>query len=288
MVPGWTYDISGTQLNGLSQACSYGDDAQMATNYPIVRLTSTLSGVFYARTFNFSTMAVATGNSLQNAKAKMPLDMRLDNGQYNLVVIANGIASDPVTIDILGPRPIMFQNLDNKNFELVVPEATQQGNQLHHYFFTYGDGSNKWKSGPIFGSNVTGNPVMFQNFDNKNFELVVPEATQQGNQLHHYFFTYGGVPTSIPRLTWNSSAIFGSNVIEHPVMFQNFDNKNFELVVLQTISKGSQGSQLHHYFFTYGGVPTSIPRLGIVVQFLDQTLLSIQLCFKTLIIRILN
>ena len=41
LVHGHTYVLSGTQFNGLSQACSYGDDAQMATNYPLVRITNT-------------------------------------------------------------------------------------------------------------------------------------------------------------------------------------------------------------------------------------------------------
>jgi hypothetical protein len=35
---GHTYRLTGRQLNGLSQANAYGDDAQMATNYPLVRL----------------------------------------------------------------------------------------------------------------------------------------------------------------------------------------------------------------------------------------------------------
>ena len=53
MIVGQTYVISGTQFNGLSQACSYGDDAQMATNYPIFRLSNTSGQVVScaARTF---------------------------------------------------------------------------------------------------------------------------------------------------------------------------------------------------------------------------------------------
>ena len=42
--PGVSYTLSGTQLNGLSQAVSYGDDAQMATNYPLVRLRNPATG----------------------------------------------------------------------------------------------------------------------------------------------------------------------------------------------------------------------------------------------------
>ena len=35
---GHSHRLRGRQLNGLSQANAYGDDAQMATNYPVVRL----------------------------------------------------------------------------------------------------------------------------------------------------------------------------------------------------------------------------------------------------------
>jgi hypothetical protein len=38
MALGHHYALTGTQFNGLSQACMYGDDATMATNYPVVRL----------------------------------------------------------------------------------------------------------------------------------------------------------------------------------------------------------------------------------------------------------
>jgi hypothetical protein len=92
---GQVYPLSGLQLNGLSQAVSYGDDAQMATNYPIVRLRNLTSGaVAFGRTFNHSTMAVATGNLPQTTNVQIPTS--LQSGTYELVVIANGIPSTPI------------------------------------------------------------------------------------------------------------------------------------------------------------------------------------------------
>ncbi|HEV2473259.1 MAG TPA: hypothetical protein VGS41_11370, partial [Chthonomonadales bacterium] len=78
---------------------SYGDDAQMATNYPLVQLKNPSNGaVVYLRTFNFSSLGVATGNTPQSAHVQVPMGIQV--GQWNLVVIANGIASDPVAIEV--------------------------------------------------------------------------------------------------------------------------------------------------------------------------------------------
>src|SRR5438132_13607797 len=55
-----TYQLTGTQFNGLSQGASYGDDTQAATNYPIVAIVNNTTGhVIYERTFGFNTMSVA-------------------------------------------------------------------------------------------------------------------------------------------------------------------------------------------------------------------------------------
>jgi Kelch motif protein len=102
MGQGHTYSITGTQFNGLSQACSYGDDAQMATNYPIIRLTNKRTGtVTFLRTFNHSTMAVATGNTPVSTDVQVPVGM--PTGQWSLVVIANGIESNPFPVTITPP-----------------------------------------------------------------------------------------------------------------------------------------------------------------------------------------
>jgi hypothetical protein len=97
MVSGDTYVLTGTQFNGLSQACSYGDDAGVSTNYPIARLTHiTTNAVVYLRSFNFSSLGIATGATPQTTSVQVPIGVPV--GQYNLVVIANGIASAPVLV----------------------------------------------------------------------------------------------------------------------------------------------------------------------------------------------
>jgi hypothetical protein len=97
--PGHSYRLHGRQLNGLSQACAYGDDQQMATNYPLVKLRGHPSvGTVYCRTFNHSTMGVATGAAIHHTHFEVP--HHLPHGEYKLVVIANGIASEPVEVHL--------------------------------------------------------------------------------------------------------------------------------------------------------------------------------------------
>ena len=73
IIPGTQVSVSGTGFNGLSQAVSYGDDAQMATNYPLARLHHTPTGtVTYCRTSGHSTMAVATGNTRVSTNFTVP------------------------------------------------------------------------------------------------------------------------------------------------------------------------------------------------------------------------
>ncbi len=96
---GRTYVVTGTQLNGLSQTSSYGDDAGVATNYPIVQLRHQgTNKVVHLRTFNFSSLGIATGTAPQTASVEVPAGIA--PGQYDLVVIANGISSTPVTVRV--------------------------------------------------------------------------------------------------------------------------------------------------------------------------------------------
>jgi len=96
---GSTYAISGTQFNGLSQADAFGDEEQTATNYPLVRITNqSTSHVFYARTHDHSTMAVATGSAIVSTYFDVPSGM--ETGPSSLEVVANGIASASVSVTV--------------------------------------------------------------------------------------------------------------------------------------------------------------------------------------------
>ena len=89
------YLLKGTQLNGLSQANMYGDDCNPSTNYPLVRLRNSVTGqVFFARTYDFSTRAVATGQSPQSVRFSAA---HIPYGHYELCVIANGISSNSIS-----------------------------------------------------------------------------------------------------------------------------------------------------------------------------------------------
>jgi hypothetical protein len=96
---GQSYPISGTQFNGLSAGAAYGDDAQMGSSYPLVRIINNATKhVFYARTHDHSTMGVATGTKPVSTHFDVPSGM--ETGASSLVVVANGIASKPVAVTV--------------------------------------------------------------------------------------------------------------------------------------------------------------------------------------------
>jgi len=104
-----TYVLQGKLINGLSQAVSYGDDATMATNYPLVRLRNLSNNkIWYCRTHDHSTMAVATGAAIHSTHFTVPCGP--DKGQYELCVIANGIASIGVTVTVAPFTPQIVVN----------------------------------------------------------------------------------------------------------------------------------------------------------------------------------
>jgi hypothetical protein len=101
---GGTYQLTGVRLHGVSQACSYGDDATNATNYPIVRL-HTPHGVVYCRTHGHSTMGIVKAGDTTTSTTYFDVPS-LGPPTFPpltsvvLTVVVNGIASAPVTVRV--------------------------------------------------------------------------------------------------------------------------------------------------------------------------------------------
>ncbi len=95
---GSTYKLSGKRLNGFTQANFYGDDDTQATNYPLVRITNSGSGaVVYAKTHDHSFMGVG---SKKTVSTMFDVPSTIGTGTSTLVVVTNGIASNPVSVTI--------------------------------------------------------------------------------------------------------------------------------------------------------------------------------------------
>ncbi len=102
-----SFALTGTGLNGISAGAAFGDDAQMNSDYPLVRLTDTGGDVFYGRTSNWSSTGVRTGSKVVSTQFTVP--NTVGPGNYSLVVVANGISSDPVSFS--GPVWVDFNFL---------------------------------------------------------------------------------------------------------------------------------------------------------------------------------
>jgi hypothetical protein len=99
--PRGAYVVDGLQLNGLTQDSAYGDDYQSATNFPLVRITMTATGhVFYARTYGMTSMSVAP---FQRSSANFEIPAGIETGAAVLQVVANGISSELVDVQITRP-----------------------------------------------------------------------------------------------------------------------------------------------------------------------------------------
>jgi hypothetical protein len=89
-----SYHLIGVGLNGITVGAAYGDDEQMNSNYPLVRMTNNATGnIYYARTFRWSSTSVQTGNRVLTTEFTLP--QGLPAGSYSLVAEANGNASAP-------------------------------------------------------------------------------------------------------------------------------------------------------------------------------------------------
>jgi hypothetical protein len=92
-----SFTLTGKQLNGQSAGATFGDDVEMDSNYPIVYLTNG-SQTFYARTSNWSSTGVQTGNAVESVNFVLPAG--IPAGNYSLFVSGAGISSQAVQFQV--------------------------------------------------------------------------------------------------------------------------------------------------------------------------------------------
>ena len=91
-----SYLLTGTQLNGNSEGAYYGDDQQMNSNYPMVRLTGATGTVYFADSYDWSSDGVDTGATPVSTDFTLPLG--LPAGTYTVNVMVNGFVSANATL----------------------------------------------------------------------------------------------------------------------------------------------------------------------------------------------
>ena len=82
----------------MGQNNAYGDDYQGDTDFPLVRLTNASTGhVYWALTHSESTHSIAPGTVMFT---EFDIPASVPAGTYSLVSIANGIASNAITVAV--------------------------------------------------------------------------------------------------------------------------------------------------------------------------------------------
>ena len=120
-----TYKITGTLFNGITEGAGFGDDWQMSTNYPLVRLSAG-GNVYYAFSYNWNSTSVMRGTAHDTAYFILPA--ALPEGTYDLEVVTNGNPSAPHTFTTCMPSLSVSQTtLEEHNGLSVYPNpATRQ------------------------------------------------------------------------------------------------------------------------------------------------------------------
>src|SRR5207249_912507 len=98
------YTLTGTQLSGISEGAAYGDDAEMSSNYPIIKLVSSTGTVTYATSSSWSSTGISPVGDTTSETVTFTTSSTLASGTYTVYAIANGIASAGFSLAITKPR----------------------------------------------------------------------------------------------------------------------------------------------------------------------------------------
>ena len=100
-----TVTLAGTQLCGLSECQSFGDDNQQSENYPVVRFVDSHGNVTYARAHDVSTRSIAP-----REPGTVLVDIpNLALGEYTVHAVAMGTPSQgrAVSVVLHAPTPVV-------------------------------------------------------------------------------------------------------------------------------------------------------------------------------------
>jgi hypothetical protein len=122
------YTLTGTQLTGVTSGANNRDNGAGETSRPIVQLTNAAGKVYYARTFDWSTNAIATGSTPVTTEFALPEWVPADT--YSLTVIANGIASDPVPFAVAGTKFYVVDDAVSNITYRYAPDGATRGSSF--------------------------------------------------------------------------------------------------------------------------------------------------------------
>ncbi len=148
-----TFIATGKLFNGISAGASYGDDWQMDSNYPIIRISRN-DTVYYAATYNWNSTGIMRGSNEDTTQFVLPAG--IPHGTYQLQVVANGNASAPVSFSFCDALGVTSVKPVTKQFN-AFPNPAHDQVTLEY---------NAPVSGPcvVRFTDVFGRQVMMQNF----------------------------------------------------------------------------------------------------------------------------
>lgn len=211
---GLVFTLTGTQLNGLTEGGSYGDDASMNSNYPIVMLKHNASGkFFYAKSFNFSTMGLATGNTPVTCQFKLPAGAPA--GSYTVTTSASGVrSSNSVQLaDFIPPYAVQIYNHQGQSPSGGVAQLQAVDQQYYKLY------SVPTSSGEVAAVQLTFQVPPGDSFSSIGCSLVVngPVRTTNFIYLHNWktgnYDLVGTAPMKGVDLTVSGSASDSTNYI---------------------------------------------------------------------------
>lgn len=187
-----TFTLTGLLFNGICEGSCYGDDWQMNTNYPIVRLTSG-SNVYYARSYNWNHNGVRNYTLPDTTLFQLPPGIPI--GTYSLYVVANGNASNPITFTF-NPFPALTSPLS-------LPDICSGNNFVYNSATNPQTATAVWTRPAVNG--ISNAAISTPQTTNPN-EVLINTSNLSKTVVYSYTLTNGSCVTN-----------YQVNVVVHPV-----------------------------------------------------------------------